>query len=67
MKLFKSIFARVGRKKKINAIHARLNSVVMDLHALSQVDDAEMKHNIKMRAMMNIKAAKCGMSALGLD
>lgn len=65
MNFFKK--ARKERKKRINAIHENLNTVVMDLFALVRADDEETRHTLKIRAVTSLKNVKRGMAELGLE
>ncbi|WP_027360850.1 hypothetical protein [Desulforegula conservatrix] len=59
--------ARKERKKRINAIHEDLNTVVMDLYAIVRADDEVTKQNIMARALLSMRDAKRGMVDLGLE
>lgn len=66
-KFIKKIYARLSRQKKINAIHADLNSVVLDLQVLTRSDDEAFKKAVVARAMNGIRNTKLRMLDLGLE
>lgn len=66
-KAIKAIYAKLRKQNKVNSIHAGLNSVVLDLHALRRADDEETRQDIMTRAIKSIGTAKQAMADLGLE